>query len=560
LWPGSASFAQDGRHSQRLLIRFRTDPGRIARMLPPPLKAGESAEVWVEYLRIQLGESSAISPLGSEYLAASVRLAVEHESQAGWFEPIRWTTNEWLRLWEREHLGFNTKHGEIDLKVEGASVTASLNRRGFRLNRIATPRTDRTLGAEEIPQDRDTFAYRYALDADWREPLLQEPAGLWRIAANQQSDDGLARTCDLENTKFEWPHASALDPVCEFPALEVLGVSYEESPAVRPTDDSRKARYVTGIAAADFQPWGLVKHDRPTSAKRTWQPKGWQEEASAFRLAPDEIESYRSRKEMRIDQFDMLDIRLTTVEEQKIEILPSPCQAGPRPVLRVLVLRVEESDISPVPFSEAWLLAFCNAGTERGWYALSHISGVGGDITFGREVLGYPTKTGTIDLSLSFVEFAARCSRRGREFLSAQGGLRSIPMGTSLSQIPILGLRSVSAGPEGAPRGEIVLQPWYFQGRYYTVDRPSVEVTLPEPQEESGVFDPWFEFNPVRVASISVMMGGSMQRTPGRVIAATPDFQRHYRERCDGAIPGIDDPRTAAAPTFGVIREPVTRS
>jgi hypothetical protein len=51
-----------------------------------------------------------------------------------------------------------------------------------------------------------------------------------------------------------------------------------------------------------------------------------------------------------------------------------------------------------------------------------------------------------------------------------------------------------------------------------------------------------------------------MQRTPGRVIAASPDYQRHYRERCDGAIPGIDDPRAPAAPTFGVTREPVTRS
>jgi hypothetical protein len=263
---------------------------------------------------------------------------------------------------------------------------------------------------------------------------------------------------------------------------------------------------------------------------------------------------------MRIDQFDMLDIRFTTVEEQKAEILPAPCQAGPRPVLRVLVLRVEESDISPVPFSEAWLLAFCNAGTERGWYALSHISGDGGDITFGREVLGYPTKTGAIDLSLSFTEFAARCSRRGREFLSAQGGLRGIPTGTSLSQIPILGLRSVSNGPEADPHGEIVLQPWYFQGRYFAVDRASVEVTLPEPQDESAAFDPWFELNPVRVASISVMMGGSMQRTPGRVIDISPGYQRYYRERCDGAIPGIDDPRTAAAPTFGVTREPVSRT
>jgi hypothetical protein len=529
-------------------------------MLPPPLKASEDAEVRLEYLRIRQDVSEAGPLLDSEYLIAGIRLAVEYEGNAGWFQPIRWTTNEWLRLWEREHLGLNTKRGEIDLAVEGSSVTASLNRKGFRLNRVQTQRTDRTLGPGDVPAGLDTFSYQYTVDPNWRSELLNEPAGLWRIPADEQNSDNLARVCDLENTKLEWPHASALDPVSEFPALEVLSVVYEESAGAPRVGDSRKPRYVAGIDAADFQPWGLVKYDRPVTAKRPWQPKEWPEQTTAFHLTGAEIESYRSREEMRIGRFDMLDMRLTTVGQQKSEILPPPCHAGPRPVLRVLVLRVEESDLSPVPFSEAWLMAFCNAGTERGWYALSHISSEGGDITFGREALGYPTKTGSIELSASFAEFSARCSRRGREFLSARGSIRGVATGTSLSQIAMLGLRRTSGGRETGSRGEIVLQPWYFQGRYFAVERASVEVTLPEPQEGLAIFDPWFEFNPVRVASISVMMGGTMQRTPGRVIAATPDYSRYYRQRCDGAIPGVDDPRTAMTPTFGVTREPVTRS
>ena len=124
LWPDVPGLAQAQAHCERLLVRFRTDPDRIARMLPPPLEAHESAEVWIEYLRVTPQRGSARALLGSEYLTAAVRLAVKYEGKAGWFEPIRWTTNEWLRLWEREHLGLNSKQGEIELKVEGAAVTA----------------------------------------------------------------------------------------------------------------------------------------------------------------------------------------------------------------------------------------------------------------------------------------------------------------------------------------------------------------------------------------------------------------------------------------------------
>ena len=98
LWPATPGLAQGKAHTERLLVRYRTDPDRIARMLPPGLEVHESAEAQVEYLRVTPEPGSATVLLGSEYLVASVRLAVEHEGQAGWFQPIRWTTNEWLRL------------------------------------------------------------------------------------------------------------------------------------------------------------------------------------------------------------------------------------------------------------------------------------------------------------------------------------------------------------------------------------------------------------------------------------------------------------------------------
>lgn len=559
LWPRHAAAASGETRYQKLLVRYRTDPDRIARALPPALSADQSGEAWFECVRI-IPESAG--PLfEGPYLAAGIRLAVEHGSGPGWFQPIRWTTHEWLRLWEREHLGFNTKRAEIDLTVEGASVKASLDRKGFRLLRVAALRTDRSVASSGPSAGRDLFGYRYGLGPDWQKATAGRSTGIWRIPEPAAPSDSLIRACDIESAALQLPHESPLDPIAEFPALEILAVTYEEGTAGHvPPSNARNPRFVSGVDASEFQSWNLMHYDRPHTSRRPWQPEDWPDEATAFRLSGAEIERYRSRREVRLGPVDMLDVRLTTTGQIKNDILPPPCRAGFRPALRMLVLRVEESDLSPVPFSEAWLFAFAVVERERGWYALSHIVSEGGDLTFGREVLGFPSKLGTPDLSMSFRDFSAHCVRRGRELLNAQGKLRGIPTGTSLSQIPVLGLRRSAAHPSASTSGEIVAQPWYFQGRHFSVDRSTVRISFPEPADEESACDPWFEFNPVRVASVSVMTNVTMQRTPGRVVAPVPDLQPYYRERCDGAIPGIDSPLNPAVPTFGVVRAPVTRS
>jgi len=558
LWPNQAALAKTSAQYQKLLVRFRTDPGRIARMLPPGLDPGDNAEAYIEYTHVT---PESTGPLfTSPYTTAAIRLAVQHDSKPAWFEPIRWTNHDWLRLWEREHLGLNTKHAEIDLTLEGPSITASLAHKGFKLNRVETLPTDQTVERSEPSAAHDTFTYGYSLDPDWQQGLNADKLGLWSIPAPTAPAEPIIRACDLDSTKFEFQHPSPLDPITEFPALEILEVTYQEGATQPgPLSDPRKPRFVTGINSAAFRPSSLIRYDRPHTNRRPWQPEGWPNESTAFKLSAPEIESYAARKEVRIGPFDMLDVRLTTAGI-KNDILPPPIRSGTRPALRVLVMRVEESDLSPVPFTEAWLFAFGAVENTRGWFALSHIASDDADLTFGREVYGYPSKLGSSVLEASFADFAARCTRKGREFFTAQGLLRGIPMGTSLSQLPVLGLRRTRTGPSGTPMGEIIAQPWHFQGRHFTVDRPSVEVSLPEPTDDGPVTDPWFEFNPVRVAAISFVTNATMQRSPGQIVAPVPNFESYYRERCDGIIPGIDSPATSAIPTFGVIREPVTRS
>ena len=558
LWPNHTALAKANSHYQKLLIRFRTDPERIARMLPPGLSPGKNAEVYIEYVNVT--PESAGPPFASPYVTTAIRLAVQHDAKPAWFEPIRWTNHDWLRIWEREHLRRNTKHAEIDFAVEGATITASLARKGFRLNRVETLRSDQTVEQSEPPAARDTFTYGYNVDPNWRQGLNADKLGLWSIPALAAPAERTIRNCDLHSTKVEFQHPSPLDPIAEFPALEILEATYQEG-ATKPEalSDSRKLRFVTGISSPAFRPSSLIRYDRPHTNRRPWQPEGWPNESTAFKLSAPEIERYQSRKEVRLGPFDMLDVRLTT-GGIKSDILPPPAQSGIRPALRVLVMRVEESDLSPVPFTESWLFAFGAVENTRGWFALSHVASDDADLTFGREVYGYPSKTGSSELAVSFNDFAARCVRRGREFFSAQGQLRGFPTGTSLSQLPVLGLRRTRTGPSGTPIGEIVAQPWHFQGRHFTVDRSTVQVALPEPADDSAVTDPWFEFNPVRVTAISVVTNATMQRSPGRIVAPVPNFESYYRERCDGIIPGIDPLSASTVPTFGVIREPVTRS
>ena len=46
------------------------------------------------------------------------------------------------------------------------------------------------------------------------------------------------------------------------------------------------------------------------------------------------------------------------------------------------------------------------------------------------------------------------------------------------------------------------------------------------------------------------MEDAHMQRGPGRVVQAVADFERFYRDRCDGLLPGEPLPAAEAQRTF----------
>jgi acetoacetate decarboxylase len=551
---------------QRLAVRFLTAPERLARVLPAPLEASPAAEMFLEYVRFTPSGANPSLFLREPLTVCSLLAAVRHEGKPGYLLLARWTPNERMRLNGREHLGGNVKHARVDFEKRGASVRASVRRHDTLLHSIETRLSDAPATPSAFFRDRQYLYYRYRLNPDWTTgPLGPGDVELW-LASGEAAPVGQGVdqvfACDLAATTFAWPGASLLDPYIEFPVVEMQEVSYQEAPAsVFPALGRRRSARVSKVDSKQFEASSLWNYDRPVSGGKPWLPQGWREEATALRLSVTELAAYRERKQIRLGPFDLIDLRFAAAPGNRRLALPDAVEAGTRPVLRIMALRMEQSDISISPYSEVWLMVQCSIADRRGWYVLSHVTSADGDATFGRETFGYPTRIGAVQASVAPEEFRVQASRQEREFFYAEGNSTTRSLGTSLSRIPIFGLRAGPFAAGGDAPGQIIEQDWHYQGQFYTVDLESVLVEFPE-RPVPGVnarTDPWFEFKPVQLVSAAAMSHGIMQQAPGRIVATVPDARPFYLERCDGLLPG-SDLSGAKPPTFRFGAESQPRS
>jgi hypothetical protein len=268
-------------------------------------------------------------------------------------------------------------------------------------------------------------------------------------------------------------------------------------------------------------------------------PDGWRTKSSAFRLSNAEVGKWRSRKEVIIDPVDIIDIQFMAGRELHAELVPPPCRGGIRPILRLMALRVDASEITPEPFDELWLFASCLVENKWAWYSLAHIAGPGGDVIFGRETFGYPSKMGDVSTVLRPDGFDLAAQRMGRQFISTSGSTSGFSTGTSLDEMTVVSLRAESFGDGPPTKGLLIEQPWYFHGRKLRAVRETLEIALPEPGADGrpAVRDPWFELNPLTPLAAATFEGGGMQRGLGRVVGEVDDVGPYYVERCDGALP-----------------------
>jgi hypothetical protein len=467
------------------------------------------------------------------------------------------TDNERWRIWGREFAGLPLKEGEIELERGGAGITATFARRGTAIQRIETALID----SSPAPRPADglpLFCFDYRLSFDWNAALIGPGAPrlieLGSIAGPGGPDSGGApsfqRRCDSERTAIDWPEATPLDPFAELPALEIVEAVYQETaspfPQLLSAATTAEPKSLATAGAASFEPWAVLRYDRPVDRNRVWMPEGWRKTSSAFRLSNAETQRWRARKEVILDPVDIIDMQFLIGRELHAELVPPPCRGGIRPILRLMALRVDSSEISPEPFDELWLFASCLVENKWAWYSLAHIAGPGGDVIFGRETFGYPSKMGEVSTALRPDGFELAGQRLGRQFVSASGSTSGFSTGTSLDEMTVVSLRAESFRGGPPTKGLLIEQPWYFHGRKLRAVRETLQAALPDPGPElrAAARDPWFELNPATPLAAATFEGGGMQRGLGRVVGEISGVGPYYLERCDGALPGqpLDSP------------------
>jgi hypothetical protein len=264
-----------------------------------------------------------------------------------------------------------------------------------------------------------------------------------------------------------------------------------------------------------------------------------------MKLEASELDRYKGRPALELELRAIVDVELD-VGDLHARLLPPTVVPGASPLVRILALDVGESDWSTEPFFELWLLARCEHGGREAWYALSHLVGPEGDVVFGRETFGYPSRMASIEWSREGASFALAASRLGRRVARlALAASRAAPRGDSIAAIEVLGLRlhppyrlmTEHGFVEPGPRVDLVGQPWSFELAAAPVDVARLELELPaEPgPARIGKPDPWYELAGGKVVRASSGRG-RLRRGPGSTIAELEGWAPFYAERLDGTM------------------------
>ena len=462
--------------------------------IPPPLRVAEPARAVVEFLEA-----------GGTALC-SLALRVDLEGQAGLLPVAVWTGSSYA-LWRfREGLHLPAFQGEIawgehrwTLAIEGQEAFSV---------RLAAGMHE---GATEIP-GTPWLTYGLALAADWtRGPLRDDPVQLRSVRFN----GGVA--------------AAPLQPeACEAHGdmqglLSALGATGPVAAASSGARGALVSRFERGLDRAALEPFAF----RNYAGGSFGVPQG-----TAF-ATESSLEAYRSRTQIRLSGVSIVSVDCLADPAAVERLIPPPCALGPdRRALRVMALR----GLDDPSLDEAWLLAECTLEGMRVWFAISHIRSTVAGTEYGREVLGYPTKAGSVQASQGGNSFSSAVVRDGLNVFRAQGSYGGFSTGTSLEKMTVATLRLGPVSETGVRTGEIVVCPWLYQGLRRPVHRASLDASFPASADREAR-DAWNGIGPVHAYAASVMDGAGMQRLPGQVVARIEDAGPYYRDRCDGRLP-----------------------
>lgn len=501
-------------------IRYRTDPNLLQRMLPTGFEPAAEPHVQVDF--------------AADASWAKVLIAVRHGGRDGWFPVALWTSSDRVRLVAREGIGLGAVPAEITVSDGMARVSAA----GETILELKTKQG----GGEPLAADpRPLFYLRFSADEDWTQG---EPRGAAEIleyvwpAADKTALDSTGST-------LKWLRFSPSEPAAELPILEVLNAWSAESSGTLGAQQSEPTE-VARARNESISPWMPLRYPRPSFDLAIRRPDGWPDQTTALRWTEAESQLWQTRPEIRFDPVEIVEVTAVISPEIHAALLPPACLPGNSPLIKVLGIRF--GALAEQPVNELWLMAYCRIGRVSAWYTLSHIVGPGGDLVYGRETFGYPSKSGEPSVVVTPVNCSLTGYRQGREFFYADGAYGGFTTGTSLGRMNIVSLRV----RPGQRLGELILQEWTYQGRRQQVTELSAAMGVSDAaSSETDVrLDPWYELQPLQLASIGAFETGLMQRHPAEVVGVVEHPEPFYRERCDGILPWEPDPQKHPQPSL----------
>ncbi len=483
---------------------FASNPKTLEKVTPAPLAPSEPGCVVVEFRERLLGRSCYLS------------IAVDLDGEKHLLPIAVWHSNPYQVRAAREFLGLPAVAGNISHVDESFTLRDSQHEL-FKVS--LSPDAEFTLGADQEP----SLSYRYLLHAEWPKGPLDPSAPV-----------ELLRLPDDSSTAWEALPVDAATISGSFDGIflrleasTLISVSVRGQPAAaaQPVPE-----FVASVEPRAFASFAFRTY--PADNLRLVPGAG---SKISTRAEAGEIEAYRGRRESSVEGVTIVEVEATINREKHAALLPPGCQPVLRPSLRLLAVRSFEEP----SLDEAWLLAYCMLSNRAVWYAVSHLKPSLASSEFAREVFGYPTKKAEVNSFVTPVGFGATVRRHNRTLLHTEGSFEGFSTGTSLSQIEIATLRLRPEFRDTPRSGELLIQPWYYQGLRKRVAPRSLRFEFPSPPEGATniELDAWHEFGPARIATVSVIDSGALQRMPAPVVATVADINPYYRDRCDGTLP-----------------------
>ena len=433
---------------------------------------------------------------------AAIRVVLDDEP--GLLPLALWTADSHAYWQAREAWRLPAFRGEVSLDGDRWVLNAA----GRHLFSVTPgPRTG------ELPATQpgqSWITYRSTLAPDWTlGPYGKDRPEVWRLRfqpAIQSTAHDPAR-CATEGGLDGWlSRFGAIGPVAATSVGSAPGPAEE---------------FVRAVDAAELEPFAFRGYRAGTLGLVP---------SDGFPASAETLQAYRRRKEVYQTGLVIVAIDSFAGLAEAQALLPPPCDSLPNASVRVLAIR----GLNDPRLDEAWLLVECVLAGERVWYAVSHLRADLEGSAFGREVFGYPTMAGSVSAVVGGNRFAATVTHGGSSLYQGAGIYGGFSTGTSLGGMAVATLRLRPGSSERPPRGELVVQRWYYQGLLKPAHPASLSALFPSSEGKTGL---WSGVGSVRPYKATVFDGAAMQRLPGAVVSEVADVGPYYRQRCEGRLP-----------------------